>query len=104
MFEDLDRHLREWGVGDLSVGKHAKKLAQSFLGLAAALDPLLAANDRAGLEVVLRRNVYSEIAAPQPVAVSHLAAYILEQSSWLSKLDGAQLLDGQHRFAPVSES
>ncbi len=44
MFEDLDRHLREWGVGDLSVGKHAKKLAQSFLGLAAALDP------RAGCE------------------------------------------------------
>ena len=47
MFEDLDRHLREWGVGDLSVGKQVKKLAQSFLGQAAALDPLLAAGDRA---------------------------------------------------------
>ena len=104
MFEDLDRHLREWGVGDLSVGKHAKKLAQSFLGLAAALDPVLAEKDRAGLEVVLRRNVYSEIAAPQPLAVSRLADYVLEQSSWLDNLAGAQLLDGHLRFAPVSES
>ena len=48
MFEDLDRHLREWGVGDLSVGKQVKKLAQSFLGRAAALDPLLAGGDRDG--------------------------------------------------------
>ncbi len=41
MFEDLDRHLREWGVGDPSVGKRMKELAQSFLGRVAALDPLL---------------------------------------------------------------
>ena len=49
MFQDLDRHLREWGVGDPSVGKRMKELAQSFLGRAAALDPLLAGGDHDGL-------------------------------------------------------
>ena len=66
MFLDLDRHLREWGVGDLSVGKHVKKLAQSFFGRAAALDPLLSSRDAAGIEDVLRRNVYTDAASPPP--------------------------------------
>ena len=64
MFLDLDRHLREWGVGDLSVGKQVKKLAESFFGRVAALDPLLAGSDPAALDEVLRRNVYGEAAAP----------------------------------------
>ena len=104
MFEDLDRHLREWGVGDLSVGKQVKKLAQSFLGQAAALDPLLAAGDRVGLEDVLRRNVYTEVAAPQPTAVGLLADYVLGQERWLAAQDGAALLTGSVRFAPAPAS
>ena len=104
MFEDLDQHLREWGVGDLSVGKHVRKLAQSFLGQAAALDPLLAAGDRVGLEDVLRRNVYTEIAAPSRTAVSLLAAYVLRQDIWLAAQDGAVLLAGSVRFAPATSA
>ena len=53
MFQDLDRHLREWGVGDPSVGKRMKELAQSFLGRVAALEPLLAGGDHDGLADVL---------------------------------------------------
>ena len=30
--EDMDRNLREMGIGDLSVGKKAKKLMQGFYG------------------------------------------------------------------------
>ncbi|HVI38050.1 MAG TPA: ubiquinol-cytochrome C chaperone family protein, partial [Gaiellales bacterium] len=72
MFLDLDRHLREWGVGDLSIGKHVKKLAQSFFGRAAALDPLLSSRDAAGIEDVLRRNVYTDAASPPPAAIGRL--------------------------------
>lgn len=36
MFADIDRNLREMGVGDLSVGKKVKKLAKHFFAMAAA--------------------------------------------------------------------
>lgn len=32
MFADMDRSLREMGVGDLSVGKQVKRMAKAFLG------------------------------------------------------------------------
>jgi len=38
MFADMDRNMREMGVGDLSVGKKVKKLAKGFYGRVAAYD------------------------------------------------------------------
>lgn len=102
MFVDLDHHVREWGVGDLSVGKHVKKLAQSFLGQAAALDPVLAARDSAALADLLRRNVYSEVADPAPAAVAQLAAYLLRQERWLAEQPAADLLAGTVHFAAAA--
>ncbi|MEK0084736.1 ubiquinol-cytochrome C chaperone family protein [Benzoatithermus flavus] len=99
MFADLDRHLREWGVGDLSVGKHVKKLAQSFFGRAAAIDPLLDGADPAALDEVLRRNVYTEAAAPDAVAIRRLGTYLCDQDRWLARGDGAALLAGRIEFA-----
>ena len=99
MFQDLDRHLREWGVGDPSVGKRMKELAQSFLGRVAALEPLLAGGDRDGLADVLRRNIYTEVAAPDRGAIDRLARYLSAQDRWLAAQDGASLLDGRIAFA-----
>lgn len=99
MFQDLDRHLREWGVGDLSVGKHVKKLAQSFLGQANALDPLIDSGNREGIGDLLCRNVYTEIAMPRPEGIALLAGYVIRQNGWLSGQDGAALLAGSVRFA-----
>ena len=80
-----------------------KKLAQSFLGRRAALDPLLAAGDRLGLEDVLRRNVYTEVAAPQPTAVSVGSPTISSaRSAGSPAQDGAALLTGSVRFAPAA--
>jgi cytochrome b pre-mRNA-processing protein 3 len=99
MFADLDRHLREWGVGDLSVGKQVKKLAQSFFGRATALDPLLAGTDPEALDDVLRRNVYTEAVSPEPLAIRRLGAYLTEQGCRLAAQDGAALLSGHVSFA-----
>lgn len=101
MFADLDRHLREWGVGDLSVGKQVKKLAESFYGRVGALDPLLAGHDPAALDDVLRRNVYGEVAAPDPGGVRRLGGYLRAQVPWLAERDGAALLAGRVAFAPA---
>ena len=99
MFQDLDRHLREWGVGDPSVGKRMKELAQSFLGRVAALEPLLAGGDHDGLADVLRRNIYTEVAAPDPRDIDRLSRYLSAQARWLAAQDGASLLEGRIAFA-----
>ena len=99
LFADLDRHLREWGVGDLSVGKHVKHLAQTFLARAKALDPLLAGTDPSAMREVLARNVYAEVAAPDRGAVDRLGRYLVRQHRSLAGHDGAELLAGRVVFA-----
>ena len=98
MFADLDQHLREWGVGDLSVGKQINKLAESFFGRVAAIGPLLAGADPAGLDAVLRRNVYSEVEAPDPGVVHALGRYLCAQDRALTAMDGNGLLAGRVGF------
>lgn len=99
MFADLDQHLREWGVGDLSVGKHVKKLAQSFFARATAIDPLLGGESPEALAELLRRNVYTGIAGPDPLAVRRLSSYLCAQDRWLAARPGADLLAGRVDFA-----
>jgi cytochrome b pre-mRNA-processing protein 3 len=57
MFSDMDRSLREIGVGDLTVPKKIKKMAQAFYGRAAAYD---AALEKKGpdLAAAVQRNVF----------------------------------------------
>jgi cytochrome b pre-mRNA-processing protein 3 len=58
VFRDMDRSLREMGVGDMGVGKRVKKMATVYYGRANAY-----AGARAGgqdsLEAALLRNVYA---------------------------------------------
>jgi len=60
LFLDMERVLREIGIGDLSVGKKIKKMAQAFYGRATAYDKALAAGDNVTLLDVLQRNFYPE--------------------------------------------
>lgn len=101
LFRDLDRHLREWGVGDLSVGKKVKVLAQSFFGRATALDGPLTDGDRDAITDILRRNVYAEVAEPDAAAVAGLGEYLLAQDRWLAAQAPDGLLRGKPTFAPV---
>jgi len=60
LFLDMERVLREIGIGDLSVGKKIKKMAQAFYGRATAYDKALAMGDNLALLDVLQRNFYPE--------------------------------------------
>src|ERR671932_1675984 len=99
MFADIDRHMREWGVGDLSVGKRVKGVAQSFYAQAGAAEPALAAGDAAALAPVLARNVYEADPAVASRA-GDLARYLLDQAAWLDGLPGAAILAGEATFRP----
>ncbi|MBM3732650.1 MAG: ubiquinol-cytochrome C chaperone [Acidimicrobiia bacterium] len=60
LIADMDRNLREMGVGDLSVGKQVKALAAAFRGRVAAYDAALDRPDgmKDGLAEALGRNIF----------------------------------------------
>lgn len=96
-FRNLDQSLREMGVGDLSVPKKMKVLAEAFYGRARAYDPLLDARDAQGLAVSLARNVTG---AEEPA--SRLAAYALEADDVLKGQDLDAILAAGPVFPTVA--
>ncbi len=58
IFGHLDADLREAGVGDITVPKRMKKLAEAFLGRSSAYD-LALRQDPGGLAIALARNVFA---------------------------------------------
>ncbi len=71
--QDMDDNFREMGVGDLSVPKEMKRIAEAFYGRAKAYDTALDAKDRAALAVALARNVHG---TPVAEAANRLAGYV----------------------------
>ena len=76
MFADVDRNLREMGVGDLGVGRRVKTLAKGFFGCVRAYEEALD-GDPAGpaLGAALARNLYAG-APPAPDLLGAVAGYV----------------------------
>lgn len=85
-FDDMDRTLRETGVGDVTVPRKMKKIASAFYGRLTAYE---AAGDRAALAEALARNVYDG-AAPAGAAEA-LATYVEAAIAALGAADPAAL-------------
>ncbi|MCB9957612.1 MAG: ubiquinol-cytochrome C chaperone family protein [Rhodospirillaceae bacterium] len=100
MIEDLDRNLREIGVGDLSVGKKVKVMARAFYGRVAAYEAGLAdAADDGSLVEALRRNVYrGETDTPAEALARHVRALAGE----IDALPAEALLAGRLDASPVA--
>ena len=75
-FNDMDRSLREMGVGDLGVPKRIQKMGNIFFGLLAAMNEAMDRNDAVALEGVLARNIFGEAAGPH---VATMAQYLLAE-------------------------
>jgi cytochrome b pre-mRNA-processing protein 3 len=88
LFRHLDAGLREAGIGDLSVPKHMKRLAQAFYGRVQAYQGAVAAQDVAALRVALERNVFG--GAPQPFAAD-LAQYLIASAKVQAQVPAAEL-------------
>jgi cytochrome b pre-mRNA-processing protein 3 len=88
LFRDLDATLREMGVGDTTVPKRMKKLAEAFYGRARAYDGPLEAGDESALAAALGRNVQGVEAGYEASAIP-LARYALaaDRSLKTSNLD-----------------
>lgn len=102
IMKDMDRSLREMGVGDMTVGKKMKKLAQAFYGRLDAYWGALKPDAAEGLEAVLVRNVYRDEAldeAARDRAAARLAAYARAQIDALAAQPTEAIRDGRVVFA-----
>lgn len=70
---DMDRSLREMGVGDMSVGKQVKKMSVAWFGRAEAYREALTDADNNALEDALCRNVFRDDSKGD---VARLALYV----------------------------
>lgn len=101
MFEDMDRSLREMGVGDLSVGKHIRRMGQGFYGRAAAYETGLRGDD-AALEEAVRRNLYGTL-RDQEIDSAAIAHYMRLCAVDLAAQSLDALVRGEVRFpAPAA--
>ncbi|MGB0694099.1 MAG: ubiquinol-cytochrome C chaperone family protein [Rhodospirillaceae bacterium] len=108
MFADMDRNLREMGVGDLSVGKHVKKMMKAFYGRADAYERGLRAKDPILLADALAENLYRTLpdggeAVPEAVRRT-LAIHLIAQAEALESQVDADLEAGSVTFLPAESA
>ena len=91
-FKDMDRSLREMGVGDVSIPKRIEKMGNLFYGLVEGLGRALedTGNEKALEEFVLRDVLSDDAAAHAP----DLAAYVRRMSDRLANNSTAELMKG----------
>lgn len=82
MFKDMDRSLREVGVGDMSIGKHIKKMAKAFYGRAGEYEESMGQGEQA-LADALKRNIY-RASTPTDAQVQLLVQYVRAAETALS--------------------
>ncbi len=98
MFADMDRNLRELGVGDLSVGKKVKSLAKSFYGRTVAYERGLLSDDDGDLEASLRRNLYDGV-VPDERQIEAMIGYLRSEVARLAATPAERIFAGECDFA-----
>jgi cytochrome b pre-mRNA-processing protein 3 len=91
---DMDRNLREMGVGDLSVPKQMQRVGEAFYGRAQAYRAGLTRDGEQALAEALERNIYGQDAASR-AAAARLAAYMRGTAGELRVQPASQILAGQ---------
>lgn len=98
MFGDMDRSLREMGVGDLTVGKRIREMSDAFYGRAEAyVLGVQAVDDNVALMAALARNLYRGN-APDATRLARMAIYIRDVAQALEKQSCSDFLTGKLIF------
>lgn len=95
-FKDMDRSLREMGAGDLAVPKKVRKMTELFYAVMTGVNEAMDRDDRAGVEAVLRRNIYGEADSAH---APELAAYLFTQYERLAAQPLAAIVGGRIELA-----
>ncbi len=100
VFEHFDRTLREMGVGDTTVPKRMKGLAEAFLGRSTAYDDALRTG-RDALAAALQRNMLMDGSVASNNATRDLAAltrYVEAVAAALANAPLQAFVDGRPPF------
>ena len=89
MFAELDQSLREMGVGDMSVPKRIKRMAQAFYGRVAAYDEACEADSAPMMEDAIARNIFPD--AAETTHAAELARYAFAARTRLAELGFAEI-------------
>ncbi|WP_417317654.1 ubiquinol-cytochrome C chaperone family protein [Emcibacter sp.] len=95
MFENMDLSLREMGVGDLSVGKKVKAMAEAYYGRQQAYEQFLEEPGEFGEALV--RNIYRGQEVEEE-RLKTIVQYVTDQVSALEKHDISHIYSGQQVF------
>ncbi|MCS6778665.1 MAG: ubiquinol-cytochrome C chaperone family protein [Geminicoccaceae bacterium] len=95
MVDDLDRNLREMGVGDLSVGRYVKRMMTSCMARGSELDVALDRDDRAALARLLERTAWPGLAPPSESRLLALVNEVIASAERLAALPDDRLLTAQ---------
>lgn len=96
--DDMDAQLREFGVGDMVVGKRIGKLLGAFGGRLGAYREALAEGaspDR--LPEALRRNLYGDV-VPTENQLDRVVQALRQVSAVLARCDAAEIAAGQAKW------
>lgn len=91
IFVDMDRAVREMGIGDLSVKRHIRRMMKAFNGRVAAYEQGVA--DPSTLHDAVRRNVYGTIA--EDVSTLAMEDYILRCMSAMQAMPVQAVVEGR---------
>lgn len=100
--EDMDRSVRELGVGDMGVARRVKQMAQALYGRAAVYSAALNDDDPAALAEALKRNLFGTVEAPPEAGMAAIARYMRASRAALAKTDLAALMAGAPVFADAA--
>ena len=95
MFRDMDRNLRELGVGDPSLPRRIKAMLEAYYGRIKAYEAAFA---EGGLAKAIARNVYNDEAAPGAAPLAH---YALAAAERLEAAMPGELMAGRAPFPPA---
>jgi cytochrome b pre-mRNA-processing protein 3 len=98
---DMDRNLREMGVGDTGISRRVKAMGEAFFGRYTAYDAALAlpaSEQQAALMTALDKNLFGTVPT-DPQRLQRMAGYV--QAAWLALAAQAlnDILNGKVIFA-----
>lgn len=99
LFKDMDRSLREVGIGDMSIGKHVKKMAKAFYGRSEEYEKGLDGSETA-LSDALKQNLYRKI-APTSQQTTAIGRYMIDCDQSLRTCTDIDVLEGRLKW-PVA--
>ena len=100
MVSDLDRTLREMGVGDVGVVKRMKLFMEGFYGRMNAYDAALNSADKKEILRALDKNLYGA-SSTDLAKLGMMRDYIETQTHALATQNTADLLDGKISFKSI---